>query len=355
MRRTILQLVAVLVIAGGAYVAWQALGEPAAREEARPGSEAAPVAVAEARSGLVAERVEAVGTTRALEAVEVVAPVAGRVVALHFEEGEQVEQGRLLVELERTREEAQLREAQAMRDDVARQLERARRLLQSQNVAQARVDELRAGLEGAEARVAAIQAALDDKEIRAPFDGVVGLREISRGAFVQPQQRVTTLDDISRLRLDFSVPERFLGSLVEGLNVEARSAAFPDTIFDGQITRMDSRVDTVTRSVRVQAELANEERRLRPGMFMSVSLIVAQRDDAVLVPEAAVVTEGDSSYVFVIADDKAERRPVRLGQRLIGEVEIREGLAPGEQVAILGLQRLSDGVAVRIIEAAAGV
>ena len=363
MKRTLLQLAIVLAIAAGAYATWQALGEPAAREEARPeGSAAVPVAVAEARSGRVVHRVESVGTTRAREAVEVVAPVAGRVVAIHFEEGQQVEEEQLLVEIDKERESAQLREAQALRNDVASQLQRANRLLQSQNVAQARVDELRAGLAAADARVAALQAALDDKEIRAPFDGVVGLREISRGAFVQPQQRVTTLDDISSLRLDFSVPERFLSALVPGLAVEANSSAFPGQAITGRVTRIDTRVDSVTRSLRVQAELANAERRLRPGMFMGVSLTVDANDEAVLVPEAALVNEGSESYVFVIADARAERRAVTMGQRLHGEVEIRDGLAAGESVAVLGLQRLGDGMEVSIVEgdeqapgAAAGV
>lgn len=363
MKRTLLQLVIVLAIAAGAYVAWQALGEPEAREDSRGGgSGVVPVSIAEARVDRVVQRVESVGTTRAREAVEVVAPLAGRVAAIHFEEGEQVEQEQLLVELDSEREAAQLREAEALRDDVASQLSRANRLLQSQNVSRARVDELRAGLAAADARVAALQAALDDKEIRAPFDGVVGLREVSRGAFVQPQQRVTTLDDISSLRLDFAVPERFMGSLLPGLAVEATSAAFPDTPIMGRVTRIDTRVDSVTRSLRVQAELANEDRRLRPGMFMGVFLTVGEIEDAILVPEAALVNEGSDSYVFVIADDRAEQRAVTVGQRLHGEVEIRDGLAPGEAVAVLGLQRLGDGMEVRIVDederapgAAAGV
>lgn len=354
MTRTLLQILAVLVIAGGAYLAWQALGEPAARENGRGGFDGpVSVAVEEARRGRVSERVEAVGTTRAREAVEVVAQVSGRVVAINFEEGQAVEEGQVLLELERAREEAELREAEALRAEAARQLQRARQLLQGQNVAQARVDELRAALEAAEARMAVLQANLADKEIRAPFDGVVGLREISRGAFVQPQQRVTTLDDISSLRLDFAVPERFIGLLSSGLPVEAHSAAYADRVFDGEVALIDSRVDTATRSVRVQAELGNAERLLRPGMFLGVALTIAERE-AVLVPEAAVVTEGESSFVFVIAEELAQRRAVSLGQRRGGEVEILEGVAAGEQVVTLGLQRVRDGGQVRIVEGTGG-
>lgn len=350
MKRSLIQLLAVLVIAAGAYVAWQALGQTAAREEAAGGPPSAvPVAVAEAETGVVSYTVEAVGTTLAKESVEVVAPVAGRVIAIHFEEGEQVEEGRLLVELDRDVEEAQLREAQAMLTDVANQLERAHRLLRSQNVSQARVDELRASHAASEARVAAIEAALRDRRILAPFDGVVGLREVSRGAFVQPQERLTSLDDISVLRLDFSVPERFLGRVQPGLPVRAESSAFANETFEGRVARIDTRIDPVTRSLRVQAELQNDDRRLRPGMFMAVTLQVGEKSDAILVPEAAVVSEGRSTYVFVIAEGRAQRRPIVIGQRLRGEVEIAEGLTPGETVATLGLQHLSDGAEVKII------
>lgn len=351
MKRTILQFVLVLAIAGGAYAGWQALGELMARQEARMAiGGPTRVAVAEARNGRVTERVESVGTTRAREAVDVVSQLSGRVVAINFEEGQAVPRGMVLVELDRVREQAELREAVALRDDAARQLQRARQLLQTQNVPEARVDELRAALEAAEARVAVIESTLEDKLIRAPFDGVVGLREISPGAFVQPQQRVTTLDDVSSLRLDFSIPERFVGLLSPGLRVEARSAAYPGQVIAGQVTRIDTRVDPVTRALRVQAELPNNDGRLRPGMFLSVGLTVSERSDAVLVPEAAVVTEGERSYVYVIADGKAERRDVRLGLRMAGEVEIREGLATGEQVVTLGLQRVRDGAEVEVVE-----
>ena len=349
MKRSVIQLLAVAVIAGGAYLAWQALGQPAAQEETAVAASAVPVAVAEAETGIVSYTVEAVGTTLARESVELVAPVAGRVIAIHFEEGEEVERGRLLIELDRDREEAELREQQAMLSDVANQLERANRLLRSQNVSQARVDELRAAYAAAEARLAMIEAALRDREIRAPFDGVVGLRDVSPGAFVQPHQRLTTLDDISILRLDFSVPERFLSRVQPGLPVRAISAAFSGTTFEGRVSRVDTRVDPVTRSLRIQAELENADRRLRPGTFMSVSLQVGEKSDAILVPEAAVVSEGRSTYVFVIAGGRAERRSVVIGQRLHGQVEIAEGLAAGEMVATLGLQHLSDGAEIKII------
>mgnify|MGYP001239092366 CR=1 FL=1 len=353
MKRVLIQLIAVVAIAAGAYLLWQALGEPAAQEEERSaaGAPVIPVAVAEARLGLVLHEVAAVGTTRAREAIEVVAPVSGRIVAIHFEEGEEVEEGRLLVELEKDREEAQLREAQAHLKDVASQLERALRLLRSQNVSQARVDELQAAHAAAEARVAAAEVAVRDREIRAPFRGVVGLREVSPGAFVQPQDRLTTLDDISMLRLDFSVPERFLARLRPGLPVRARSAAFPGELFEGRVVRIDSRIDRVTRSVRLQAELNNEARRLLPGMFMSVSLSVGETLNAVLVPESAIVNEGRLSYVFVVSENRAERREVEVGQRQRGDVQLLSGVAAGELVVTLGLQRVSDGAQVRIIDA----
>lgn len=352
MKRMLVQLVLAAVLVAGGLFAWQMLagGGPAGGPAQGPGggNQAVPVEVESARLGEVVERVEAVGTTRARESIDVVAEVAGRVAVIAFEEGARVAAGDTLVELDMASERASLREAQAQREDVRKQLERARQLLRTNNVPQARVDELGSTLEAASARVAIFETRLRDREIRAPFDGVVGMREISMGAYVAPQQRITTLDDTEVMRLEFSVPEHFLGRLGTGLGVAARSAAWPGEAFDGTLSHIDTRVDPATRSVRVQAELPNADGRLRPGMFLGVDLILARRE-AVLVPEEAVVSEGVRHSVFVIEDGKAVRRAVTLGLRTRGEVELREGVRAGEAVVVLGLQRMRDGAAVRIL------
>ncbi|MCC5809147.1 MAG: efflux RND transporter periplasmic adaptor subunit [Ectothiorhodospiraceae bacterium] len=353
--RVVYQLIGVVfvLLLGGA--GWYLIGQSSDDAQAQgpqgggPSGGSVPVEVFEASHGSVEYAVEAVGSTLASESVDVVAEVAGRITAIGFEEGERVSQGDMLFELDLAREQAELREAIAQRDDFRVRLRRARVLLQDDDISEAQVDELRAALEGAEARVAVAESRLRERTIRAPFDGVTGLRQISLGAYVSPGTPLTTLDDLSVLRLEFSVPERFLAELRPGLVVQARNIAFQDGVFEGAVVRVGSRVDPVSRSVRVQAELPNEDGSLRSGMFMNARLVLGQRDDAVMIPEQALMPEGQRTYVFVVVDDVARRVEVRTGQRRAGMVEIREGLAQGDLIATAGLQRLRDGATVRVV------
>lgn len=350
--RWLIQLGGLVLVAAAVAAAWFLLDVDDAPEQAeqRPaGPASVPVELYEARLGTVEQSVEAVGSTLARESVDVVAEVAGRITEIAFEEGERVASGDVLFELDRSREEAELREAIAQRDDVRTKLNRARALREDGSVPQAQVDELAASLDSAEARVAVSRIRLAERTIRAPFDGVTGLREVSLGAYVAPGTRLTTLDDLSVVRLDFSVPERFLGGLRPGLRVEARNIAFVDDAFDGEVVRVGSRVDPVSRSVRVQAEMPNPEGRLRSGMFMTARLVLGQRDDAVLVPEEALLTEGARVYVYLVTDELARRVEVATGQRRGGMVEIREGVVRGDLVVTAGLQRLRDGATVNVV------
>jgi len=351
-KRVLLQLLAVVVLVGAAAGAWYWLdaGSGGGGDGAGfGGGQPAPVRVAEARLATVAERIEAVGSTRANESVDLVAQSAGRVTTIHFEEGQRVDAGAPMISLDSERERAERREAAAQREDLRKQLERARQLLASSSVSQARVDELQAAVEAADARVAAIDVRLREREITAPFAGVVGLREVSGGAYVNLGQRITTLDDTAVMRLEFAVPERFMVRLRPGLEVLARSAAFEGETFAGAVRRIDSRVDPGTRSVRVQAEIPNDDGTLRPGMFMTVELTLTERE-GVVVPEEAIVSEGARHFVYRIDGDNAERFEIEIGQRQRGQVEVIGPLAPGDHVVISGLQRMHDGAAVRIVD-----
>ena len=351
MKRLLLQLLVTALLIGGAVYGWYVMQQtpaPAATGSMGGGGPTAtPVDIAEARLRTLQTRFEAVGTARARESIEVVAQLAGRISALGFEEGQWVDVGQVLVELDDAREQAELREANAQLQEARRQLSRARTMLQSNTISQAQVDELSASVDATEARGAVIQTRLRDRVVKAPFAGVVGLREVSLGAYVEPQRRITTLDDITTLRIEFSVPERFLQRLQLGLTVIATSAAFPDQAFRGELNRMDTRINPATRAIRVQAEFSNEQGRLRPGMFMRVELILDERE-AVVVPEAAVVSEGNQHYVFRVHDDRVEWQTVELGQRREGEVEIRSGLDAGDPVVVAGVHRLRHGATIRV-------
>lgn len=366
--RVLTQIAIILALAaagGGIWYGWQQWepgGQSAAAQTGGRGGGPLAVQVLPARLGNVTDSVEAVGTARANESVVVTAKQPGNVAVIAFKEGQRVRTGELLIGLETREREADLDQAQAefeqvmaMRDDARQRLDRARSLRGGGNVTEARIDELDAALRAAEgrvhaaeARVRALQARLDDVRIVAPFAGRVGLRQVSLGALIQSGAPITTLDDVSRIKLDFSVPETFVGRLRLGLTVFARSDAFPKRAFEGSITAIDTRVDPVTRAVRVNALFDNPDETLKPGMFLSVELVLEKRDNVILVPEEAIVPEGTRHFVFVVRDGRLRRTEVKLGARLEGEVEVVQGLAAGAEVVVRGVQRARDGQAVTV-------
>lgn len=292
--------------------------------------------------------VEAIGTARANEALEVTAKVSNRVAVIRFREGEEVKAGTVLVEFESAEAKANLAEAEAALRDSRSQFKRSRELYETRALSEAQLDQLQATLSANEARVAAATSLLSDLTIRAPFAGRVGLRNISVGSYVSAGTVITTLDDTRIIKLDFSVPEIFLPVLREGQTIEARSAAYPERAFQGVVASIDSRVDPVSRSVIVRARLDNADRSLKPGMFMTVRL---QRKEppALLVPEEALVPQGDRQFVFVVRDGKVQQVEVQTGRRRPGEVEVLKGLAAGDRVVTEGTQKVRDGSAVTIV------
>jgi membrane fusion protein (multidrug efflux system) len=216
-------------------------------------------------------------------------------------------------------------------------------------VSESQLEQLEAQRDADQAAVNAAQARLDQTVIRAPFAGQLGLRRVSLGSIVSPSTVITTLDDTSRIKLDFDVPEVFLSRLEPGLTVTAHSAAWPDTRFSGEVTTIDTRVDPVSRTITVRALLPNEDGHLRPGMFLTVTLL---KEDvmALLVPEQAIVPERSKQYVFLVeTDGTVQRREVETGRRRPGEVEILEGLRPGDRVITEGTQKVRPGQQVRIL------
>lgn len=351
------QLVIVAILAGGGGGAWYYKDSlpflsAAPAEKARRGGSGRAVAVevAPARVGEVIVSVEAVGTARAEEAVIVTSKVRGLISRIAFREGQNVKAGVVLVQLDAGELRAELEEKRAERDNAQRLFDRAQRLLKTRNVSEARVDELTGLLAAAEARVRADEARLADYVVRAPFSGRLGLRRVSVGALIEPGDKITTLDDLDPIKLDFEVPETALGSLSRGQTVSATSVALAGREFTGKVTTIGTRVDPVTRSVAVRAEIANHDEALKPGMFLNVTLVAEKRPNAVLIPEEAVVTSGVNQFVFVVEGDKAVKTEVELGERLPGEVEVLEGLEPGVLVVIGGLQKVRDGAKVKLIE-----
>jgi membrane fusion protein (multidrug efflux system) len=296
-----------------------------------------------------ADRIEALGTARANESVVITARVTETVERVFFEDGQEVAAGDRLVELESSEERAQLAEARANLADARLRFERVSDLAESGTESQSRFDEVRTALEAAEARVAELEARLSDHRIRAPFAGVLGLREVSPGTLVQPGDRITTLDDIDRIKLDFSIPETYLALLEPGLEVRTRTAAYPERAFVGRLTAVDSRVDPETRSVRARAEIDNSDHALRPGMLLTL-VLEANPERSLALAEQALVPRGSSQMVVVLDEqDRPRHVEVRIGRRVPGIVEIRSGLEAGARVVVDGASLIPPGGVVRVL------
>jgi len=308
------------------------------------------VVVSEARIQSFPLSAEALGNARANEAVDIRPQITAAIVEILFEEGQTVNKGDVLLRLENSEPLADLAAARAALVDSESQFRRSEELFRTRVVSESELEQMEARRDADQAAVNAAQSRLNQTVIRAPFTGQVGLRRVSLGSIVNPLTVITTLDDTSRIKLDFDVPEVFLSRLSIGLNVNARSAAWPNLVFTGEVISIDTRVDPISRTITVRALLPNEESRLRPGMFLTVSLL---KEDIVslLVPEQAIVPERSKQYVFVVTDDNlVDRREVVTGRRRPGAVEVVEGLEDGERVIIEGTQKARPGQPVQVVE-----
>jgi len=330
-------------------------GAGAGGAPARGGASQLPVSVVAApvRVERLAFELEALGTAFANESVDVTAKVANQVTAVRFEEGQQVRRGDVLVELDGAQARADLAVAEAALAESRSQYQRSRELYTTKVLSDSQIEQIEATFKANEARVASARSRLGDTVVSAPFAGRVGLRRISVGSLISPGTVITTLDDTSSIKLDFTIPETFVSAVQTGLKIVARSVSYPDESFEGTVSSIDTRVDPATRSVTVRALLPNPKGLLKPGMFLTVRLSRGAID-ALMMPEEALVPEQGNMFVFVVTDGVAEKRQVRIGQRRVGDVQVAEGLAEGELVVTEGTQKLRDGAAVSLQAAETG-
>jgi membrane fusion protein (multidrug efflux system) len=323
--------------------------------EGQQPEQAVAVIVKEAKIDRFVDRVAALGTLRANETVDLSATVTDTVTAIHFDDGQRVKESDVLIEMTSAEEHALLEEARSTLDEAQKQYDRVKPLVERGAAARSQLDEQRRDYDTARARYRAIESRLQDRLIVAPFAGVVGLRNISVGALIEPGDIITTLDDDSVMKLDFTVPATYLATLKRGLPIEARAPSFAGRTFSGEITAINSRIDQTTRSIVARAILPNPDRLLKPGLLMHVELLKNPRD-VVVIPEEALIPTGQENHVLVVdrstAPLVAERRRVTIGARRLGEVEIRDGLEAGEFVVIHGTLRARPGQQVRIIAVA---
>ncbi len=339
--------VVVLAAIAGAYW-WVALREGSGAQALAPGA-VPPGVVVEATEAIRAtsvRKLKAIGTLASNQSVTVRPEISGRLVEIHFADGTPVTAGTLLATLDKSVLSAELADAQADLELANRDFVRAEELLSRGAGTASRRDAAEAAQLSAGANVNLAQARLDKCEIYAPFDGIVGIRSVDIGEFLAAGDAIVNIEQLTPIKVEFEVPERFLTDLVVGKTVDMRSDAYPGTVFEASIAAIDPLINARTRGVHVQALANNDEVQLRPGQFVSVTVRVDERRGATFVPEQALNPNVDQPYVYRVVDGKVEIVPVDTGTRIARHVEILSGVAPGDLIVTAGQQRLAEGVAV---------
>jgi membrane fusion protein (multidrug efflux system) len=295
--------------------------------------------------------VDAVGTVLADASATLRAEVPGQIIERHFEEAERVSRGDPLYSIEATVLQAELNEAKANVEQSEAAYKRAQELARNQLISGTDFDTARANYNVSVARLKSAQARLSKTVIRAPFDGFVGLRRINIGDYATVGQELVNVVRLDPLRVDFSVPETLLAQVLPGQPIHVTVGAFPGEVFAGEVTAVDPQIEVTGHSMAVRARLPNPEFKLRPGLFAQVSVTLAVKPDALMVPEEAIWPIGQDKTLYIIEDGVAKRRIVRLGQRKPGLVEIVSGLSAGEEIVVAGQMKLFDGAAVRAVPA----
>lgn len=319
-------------------------GDPAG---AGGGPMAMPVDVALARTDTVTETIRATGQVEAVQAIELRPEVEGRIVGIMVSEGREVAQGAPLFKIDDTELKAQVARLEAERDLADQALTRTRELIAKNASSTADLEQAEATARSAAAQLDLQQVRLDRTVVRAPFAGVVGQRLVSLGDYVTSATRLTTLQTVDPQRAAFTVPESYAQQLQTRQRVSFTVAALPDRRFTGTVDFVDPRVELPGRTITVKASVPNPQRVLMPGMFIEASIAAETRPNAVVIPEDAVLPLSGSDFVWVVTEGKAARRQVTLGIRVPGFVEVRDGIAAGEQVVVGGLERLFEGAPVR--------
>lgn len=308
-----------------------------------------PVEAAKVLAAPLSEQVTAIGTLLSNEAVTISSEIPGRLKEIHFQEGQPIEQGSPLFTLDDSVYRAQLADADARLKLAEQTHKRTSQLFTNKYATAQSADESASNLAVNTATVELARVQLEKAHIAAPFAGIVGLRHVSVGEYITAGQALVNLEAIDPVKADFRVPEKFLPAIRVGQTIRIKVDAFPEDTFEGKVYAIDPRLDVAGRSLLVRAMVPNTDQRLRPGLFARVTVLLQLKEDALSVPEQAIVPQGDSQFVFKIVDGKAKLTKVVIGTRREGRVEIVEGLAAGDQVVTAGQLKIRDGSAVSVV------
>jgi membrane fusion protein (multidrug efflux system) len=323
---------------------------PAKGGPAGPGGPT-PVEVVVVQPTAVQEDLQAVGSLRSNESVVLRPEVSGRIATIGFRDGQVVKKGQLLVGLDSTLNEAEVAQYRAEYDLALSNLKRSEDLARQKFISSSAQETAASNAQVAEARLKLAQARLSKMKIISPFDGIVGIRGVSLGDYVKDGTDLVNVEDVRILKVDFRLPERSLPQIRAGQDVEVVADALPNERWQGQIEAINPRVDANGRSLELRGRLDNASGKLRPGMFVRVRVIVGERN-GLLVPEEAIVPQGEEFYVYKVVEGAAKRVPVKIGVRRDAKVEIVEGISPGDQVVTAGMRLSRDGQPVRVLSPA---
>ncbi len=300
---------------------------------------------------------ESVGTAMAVNGVTISTDLAGIVRQIAFESGSKVRAGDLLVRMDTTQEEAQLHQAEAQRDFAAMTMKRNKDLVEKHAISQSEYDNAEAIYRQGQASVDQYKALIARKTLRAPFDGVAGIRQVNLGQYLKEGDAVVTLQAFDPIYVNFSLPQQDLGKLTVGEPVALQVDAYADRVFEGKITAINSMVDQVTRNVQIQATFANSDWQLRPGMFAKVSVIMRDRENVVAIPATAIHYAPYGDSIFIVSDLKDQQGKeykgvkeqfIKIGQSRGDMIAVLAGLKPGEEVVTSGVFRLKSGAHVTV-------
>jgi len=306
-----------------------------------------PAEVATVEQATMSDQFEAVGTLEAGESMTVVSEIDGVVVDMPFREGAALAKGALLAKLDDAQLRAEAERAEALRDQSRVKFERVKSVVEQAAGAPQDLDDAAAELKVADANLAVAKTRLDKSRIVAPWDGYVGARRVSRGAFVRAGEPITELAQVRQMKVRFSAPERYLGTLQRGAPVRITTPAFPGEEIEGAIDVVEPNLDPDLRTARILARFSNPDGRLRPGMSANVAAVLAERKTALSVPAEAVFFEGAQALVLVVGGDSTVARAnITLGTRTPDRVEVTSGLEAGQQVVRAGHQKLFPGAKV---------
>jgi len=321
--------------------------KPAQQQVKIKHKKAAPVTVAVAKFEDISDSINAIGTAISNESVDISSSVTKKVIKIDFEDGQYVHKGDMLVELDCSQEEAEEKRLEVNLDEQEREFNRLEPLRHNGVVSAKDYETQHTKVLSATAELEHIRAKIKETHISAPFDGLLGMRLVSVGSLVSAGTVVTTIDDISSVKADFSVPEKYVLKIHKGTPIFATSEASKDVVFNGEIIAVSPRIDEVTHNVSVRGLFSNNDLLLRPGMLLKIKIPFDDRQ-AICIPEVAVSSSGNEQYIYIVKDSTAYKRTIKTGTRFVGKIEIVDGIVEGEEFIADGIINIKSGDKVEV-------